>query len=149
MRFATRIGEPVDPASSLPPGARIPADHGDRAVQAADERLRAGGERHSGPALNRIWIHTWGDGSCCLPTGSTSVDLVGDYVTDGLLTAGDLLFLEEVKGVVTGLAEDADPDHRQVVRISGDPVLTEDPLLTLQMPMAGSPAGGLPTRHCR
>ena len=49
VRFATRIGEPVDPASSQPPEARIPAAHGDRAVQVADAALRAGGERHSAP----------------------------------------------------------------------------------------------------
>ena len=101
-------------------------------------------------ALNRIWIHTWGDGSCCLPTGSTSVDLVGDYVTDGLLTAGHLLLLEEVKGVVTGLAHDAARDHRQVVRISGDPVLTEDPLLTAARCRGrGASRGVLLTRHWR
>jgi hypothetical protein len=130
VRFATRIGEPVDLASSQPPEARIPAAHGDRAVQVADALFEPVESATVYHALNRIWIHTWGDGSCCLPVGSTCVDVVGDYVTDGLLTAGHLLLLEEVKGVVTGLAQDAARDHRQVVRISGEPVLTEDPLLT-------------------
>ena len=36
LRFLTRVGTPVDPASALPPGAVIAADHAARTLAAAD-----------------------------------------------------------------------------------------------------------------
>jgi hypothetical protein len=77
------------------------------------------------PLLNEIGLYDWGNRQCCLPKGATSVDLVGDLTTQ--LGLGDYLLFEEVRGVVTGLAADADPEHRQVVRLT-TVELTSDPL---------------------
>ncbi|HSF24270.1 MAG TPA: putative baseplate assembly protein [Blastocatellia bacterium] len=76
--------------------------------------------------LNEIRIHTWGNSQCCLPRGVTGIDLLGDLT--GILEPGDFLLIEEVLGPITGLAQDADLSHRQVVRLqkvdlSNDPVL--------------------------
>src|SRR5258708_3189851 len=68
-------------------------------------------------AHNRISLWTWGDSSCCLPTGATAVTLMRTDAMD--LKAGDLLLLEEVVSPVTGHPSDADSSHRQVVRLSG------------------------------
>ncbi len=77
------------------------------------------------PTLNEISIYDWGNRECCLPKGATSVDLVGDLT--GQLRIGDYLLFEEVKGAVTGLPADADPAHRQVIRLTAVG-LTSDPL---------------------
>lgn len=74
--------------------------------------------------LNEIKIHTWGNRLCCVPRGVTTLDLVGDLP----LKKGDFLLLEEVKGPETGLPADADPNHRQVVRLV-EVKKTEDSLL--------------------
>lgn len=66
-------------------------------------------------AHNEIGFHTWSDSLCCLPAGATRATLRND---GGLaLQPGDLLLLEEVASPVTGLAVDADPTHRHVVRL--------------------------------
>lgn len=76
-------------------------------------------------AHNRIVLHTWGARDCCLARGATAATLVDDGLQ---LVAGDWLLLEEVRDPATGLAEDAEPMHRHVVRLTGarrahDPVL--------------------------
>ncbi len=132
VRFLTRIGEPVDPQRTRPPGPVIETAHADRAIAAAGAVFEPVEAASLHPELNEIRIHTWGDGRCCVPVGSTTVDLVGDVPVE----AGDLLLLEEVVGVATGLPQDADHRHRQVVRLvertgqDGDLPL-EDPLFTL------------------
>ena len=65
-------------------------------------------------AHGRIHLWTWGDFDCCLPVGATEAHLVADGLE---LAVGDLLVLEEVLGATTGLPADADPAHRQVVRL--------------------------------
>ncbi|HWD47494.1 MAG TPA: putative baseplate assembly protein [Actinomycetota bacterium] len=154
VRFLTRIGTPVDPTSALPPGVTIAREHEARALAAADAVFEPVEAARLEPSCNRIHIHTWGDAGCCLPAGSTSVDLVGRVP----LQAGDLLLLEEVRGVTTGLPQDADPGHRQVVRIVGvDPpgLPAEDPLYTLDPDAEGGvgPRGDgddpLPVTHVR
>lgn len=66
-------------------------------------------------AHNEIAFHTWSDSACCLPRGATRATLKND---GGLaLEPGDLLLLEEICSPDTGLAVDADPTHRHVVRI--------------------------------
>ena len=81
-------------------------------------------------AHREIRIHTWADQECCLPAGSTTATLV-DQGDDGerclQLRDGDLLLLEEVIGPSTGDDRDADPQHRQVVRLTRTR-RTEDPL---------------------
>ncbi|WNL45690.1 putative baseplate assembly protein [Dyella sp. BiH032] len=84
-------------------------------------------------AHNAIRLHTWGDEQCCLPRGSTRATLVDPGLpgTPGentlrnaaaqralQLAVGDLLILEEVKGVRTGQPADADPTHRHAVRLT-------------------------------
>lgn len=75
-------------------------------------RFRA---RHS-----RIDFYTWGDQECCLPKGATRATLLDDDGHQGrllALKAGDVLILTEVLGATTGNPADADPLHRQAVRL--------------------------------
>lgn len=66
-------------------------------------------------AHNEINFHTWSDSACCLPRGATRATLSNQ---NGLaLAPGDLLLFEEICSPVTGLAADADPTHRHVVRL--------------------------------
>ncbi len=107
-------------------------------------------------AHNRITVYTWGDRDCCLPIGATSATLrdgdavpppappSGDYgsatpsgaygsppsVTPPArrldLAVGDILIFEEVVGPRTGNPADADPTHRQAVRLTNVvPVIDE------------------------
>lgn len=73
---------------------------------------------------NEMPFYTWGDRSCCLPKGSTSASLAGDFTT---LLPGDVIVLAEVLGAGTGAPEDADPSKRHAVRIT-NVRLVEDPL---------------------
>lgn len=66
-------------------------------------------------AHNEIAFHTWSDARCCLPRGTTRATLSGEYPD---LAVGDFLLFEEVLGPKTGLAADADPAHRHVVRLT-------------------------------
>ncbi|MGW8392252.1 putative baseplate assembly protein [Pseudoduganella sp. HUAS MS19] len=90
------------------------------------------------PAHNRITIYTWGDSECCLARGATSATLLDAWADDGAagedgvstlaapderprmlkLAAGDVLIFEEVIGPRTGNPADADPNHRQAVRLT-------------------------------
>ena len=98
------------------------------------------------PAHNEINFYTWGDCECCLAVDATSATLVDDWValpppppgppvpavlpaatSDGAppgtertlkLTVGDVLIFEEVKGPKNGNPNDADPKHRQAVRLT-------------------------------
>lgn len=78
------------------------------------------------PRLDRIEIYTWGDRLCCLPKGATSLELVGDLT--GPLKPGAFLLFEEIAGTATGREADADPTHRQIVRLT-TVERTEDRLL--------------------
>ena len=66
---------------------------------------------------NEIAPYTWLNTMCCLPRGSTSVDLTGSLPN---LAAGQLLLFEEV------LAEVLGPDGKPVVDSNGAPVLVQD-----------------------
>ena len=97
-------------------------------------------------AHNRILFYTWGNHQCYLPAGATSSTLEDPWQAIGdqkgaekprqrslSLQAGDYLLLEEALGPVSGVAADADPTHRWVVRLtevraSFDP-LNELPIL--------------------
>jgi predicted phage baseplate assembly protein len=82
------------------------------------------------PELNRISLWTWGMAECCLPTGATTATLKDawageDDVEAGerrervlSLAVGDVLVFEELRGPVTGEPADADPTHRQAVRLT-------------------------------
>jgi baseplate J-like protein len=81
-------------------------------------------DAHLDPSLNEVAIYTWDLADCCLPVGTTGVDLTGDLG----LQPGSFLVLEETAGADTGLAADADPTHRQVVRLTTVDNTVTDPL---------------------
>ncbi|GAB7186591.1 phage baseplate assembly protein J [Kitasatospora sp. Ki12] len=79
------------------------------------------------PEHNTIRFWTWGDQDCVLPKGATSATLRDDWheadrpedrTRHLALRPGDLLVVEEVLGPRTGAAADADPAHRQAVRLT-------------------------------
>jgi hypothetical protein len=78
---------------------------------------------------NRLDFHTWSDSQCCLPVGATRATLRGSHPH---LVSGQWLLFEERIGPRTGAEADADPIHRQVVRL-----LTSDPGVIDQV--TGSP----------
>jgi predicted phage baseplate assembly protein len=89
---------------------------------------------------NTIRLHPWGEEQCCLAPGTTEAYLY--HVPDGpapqtavlpVLNDGDYLVLEEVMGPRTGAPADADPRHRQLVRIDGTPEPGTDPLYSDQV----------------
>lgn len=107
------------------------------------------------PAHSEIAFYTWGDCACCLPIGATSATLtdqwiprepeitgesgavitataVDDDAPEGMqralqLKVGDILIFEEIIGPRTGNPSDADPKHRQAVRLT-KVTLALDPL---------------------
>lgn len=103
----------------------IPPQHAARALGIADLVFETISEVCLHPNLNEIKLHDWGHHRYWLPRGATGVDLVGDLVLDadrgkepGKLKPGDLLLLEEVRNPETVLEDEADPAHRQVVRLT-------------------------------
>ncbi len=78
-------------------------------------------------AHNRIGVHHWGDADTVLPKGATSAWL-RDPERDITLRAGDILVLVEERDPTTGRAADADPMHRQAIRLVADPEVALDPL---------------------
>jgi hypothetical protein len=71
------------------------------------------------PAHNEIHLWTWGDHDCWLPAGTTSATLVdGERERVLRLSPGDVLLFEELLGPTTGRPADADPTHRQAVRLT-------------------------------
>ncbi|MDQ1012566.1 hypothetical protein QFZ82_007051 [Streptomyces sp. V4I23] len=76
------------------------------------------------PAHNTIGFWTWGGEVCSLPKGATSATLRDAWadeecsVRELCLAPGDLLLIEEVRGPVSGTPGDADPAHRQAVRLT-------------------------------
>lgn len=83
------------------------------------------------PRCNELRIHTWGNEECCLPRGTTTAHLyavTGTVAVAPPLKAGDHLLLEEVLGPLSGAAADADPAHRQVVRVERVTGGMHDPL---------------------
>jgi hypothetical protein len=96
--------------------------------------------------LNMISIYTWGDRQCCLPSGTTSVELTGNLT--GLLAVGSYLLFEEVKGPKSGDPADQDRTHRQVVRLVKVEA-TSDPLLGAALTrVTWDPADGLSFPIC-
>ncbi|SEG50214.1 putative baseplate assembly protein [Saccharopolyspora kobensis] len=72
-------------------------------------------------AHNEIRFWTWGDELCRLPRGATAATLRDEWAGAGRaldLRPGDLLVLEEVRGARSGTPGDADPAHRQAVRLT-------------------------------
>jgi hypothetical protein len=97
-------------------------------INYADPKIAAGAAQavfevftaiHADPDLHELRIYDWGRTGCCLPRGSTRADLMGPG--GALLRNGDFLLLEDT-------ALDADPRHRQVVRLVSDAAPVIDPL---------------------
>ena len=65
---------------------------------------------------NEILFYTWGDADCCLANGATSATLIGNLTT---LSPGAILVFEELVGPITGDPEDANPNNRWAVRLTG------------------------------
>ena len=81
---------------------------------------------------NAIPLHDWGDEGCCLEPGATSVHLVG-APADLSLSKGDLLIFEELTPFGGTLDDPPDPTHRQIVRLSQDPIELDDPVFNLAL----------------
>ncbi|MFF7726589.1 putative baseplate assembly protein [Streptomyces sp. NPDC008001] len=87
-----------------------------RALEDRRIRLRA--------AHSRIELWAWGNEQCHLPVGATEATLRDGTWEDGYprrilhLVPGDVLILEEERGPATGSVDDADPAHRQAVRLT-------------------------------
>jgi hypothetical protein len=107
------------------PGAVIQADQKALALDLADVVFETLTDLRVHVALNEVDIYPWGNRQCCLPRGTTSLDLKGGLTAH--LQSGDYLLFEEIRGPATGLRADADPKHRQVVRLT-DVQRTVDPL---------------------
>ncbi|MDR7275497.1 baseplate J/gp47 family protein [Catenuloplanes atrovinosus] len=93
------------------------------------------------PAHNTIRFWTWGETSACLPIGATSATLRDEWQNHNhspgyeerahasarrralRLSPGDVLIIEERIGPGSGAPADADPAHRQAVRLLS---VTED-----------------------
>ncbi|MFH8773384.1 putative baseplate assembly protein [Streptomyces sp. NPDC017958] len=129
FRFASVDVRTLDPHDRPEPGTVIDEnDLGDldergsvevfEPVVAADPlRLRV--------AHNAIRLWTWGGEVCALPKGATAATLRDEWADPETcrerrldLKPGDVLVLEEVKGPRTGTPGDADPAHRQAVRLT-------------------------------
>jgi hypothetical protein len=135
-KLVTRIVDPLRgqggaPGLIVPPG--IADFDADPALQNVTVFETAAPVRVVG-ARNLLRIHDWGDAACCLAKGARTAWLYAASPQGADLIAtppdfaiGDYLLIEEVIGPATGLAADADPSHRQVVRIEAV-TLTEDPV---------------------
>ncbi|MEW2034996.1 putative baseplate assembly protein [Streptomyces roseifaciens] len=75
-------------------------------------------------AHSRIELWAWGNEQCHLPVGATEATLRDGELKEGRahraldLHLGDVLILEEERGPATGAPADADPTHRQAVRLT-------------------------------
>lgn len=83
-------------------------------------------------ARNMLGVHDWGDEGCCLEPGATSAFLTA-APSELALRAGDLLVLEERVPYGKTVEDPADPTHRQVVRLSRNPVAAHDPVFDLDL----------------
>jgi len=65
---------------------------------------------------NQMQFYTWSDTDCCLPSGATSATLRHHLTT---LKVGSILVFQEVMGPDTGDPQDANPNNRWAVRLTG------------------------------
>ncbi|MBT2510677.1 putative baseplate assembly protein [Streptomyces sp. ISL-98] len=76
------------------------------------------------PEHNTVRFWTWGDEVCSLAKGATAATLRDEWADEDCsarrldLSPGDLLLIEEVRGPRSGTPGDADPAHRQAVRLT-------------------------------
>jgi len=134
----TRIGVPLR-GQLAPPGTVIPdATLAPDAFESDPPLIRTRvfetmSETRVDGRNNELFIHAWGNTQCCLGAGATSLYLysagpvfAGERtVTAPPIAAGDYLLLEEVLGPITGASADADPLHRQVVKVTSVQTATD------------------------
>lgn len=135
-QFLTRVGRALrgQPAAPGPQITVTPDYEGDPALAdvtvfeatARVQRVRA--------AHNVLRLHDWGDAQCCLARGARQANLFGvdaaGQAFAPVFEPGDYLLIAEAVSPVTGLAADADPGRRQVVRLievesAADPAHTD------------------------
>ncbi|MEV7137450.1 putative baseplate assembly protein [Streptomyces tauricus] len=128
-RFASVDVRSLDPHDRPAPGTVIGdgdlADLDERGSVEVFEPVVAADPLELRSAHNTIRLWTWGGEVRSLPRGATAATLRDEWRDTETreerrleLRAGDLLVLEEVKGPRTGTPGDADPAHRQVVRLT-------------------------------
>lgn len=129
FRFASVDVRTLDPHDRPEPGTVVDeADLGDldeRGSVEVFEPVVTADPLELRVAHNAIRLWTWGGEVCTLPKGATAATLRDEWVDQETcrerrldLRPGDLLILEEVKGPRTGTPGDADPSHRQAVRLT-------------------------------
>ncbi|MGC5564327.1 putative baseplate assembly protein [Streptomyces sp. FR-108] len=128
-RFASVDVRSLDPHDRPAPGTVIGdgdlADLDERGSVEVFEPVATADPLELRSAHNTIRLWTWGGEVRALPRGATAATLRDEWRGTETreerrlgLRAGDLLVLEEVKGPRTGTPGDADPTHRQVVRLT-------------------------------
>lgn len=128
-KLVTRVADPLQ-GETTPPAVVVNETALDRDAFETDPaliRARVFETTHPlavRPEFNTLYLHAWGNLECCLPKGTTSIYLYALDPTDANqiirpdLQTGDYLIFEEVLGPEKGLAPDADPAHRQAVRLT-------------------------------
>ena len=128
-RFLTRV-------ASLPKTLNITTPAYNKALEARPQIFEP---LHDLPLFvehNEMRFWTWGARECCLPQGATSATLRGHYPN---LKPGYVLILTEALGPSTGQRADADPSHRQAVRLQRVS-FAEDPIGgQFNSPASGNP----------
>ncbi|KUO19553.1 putative baseplate assembly protein [Streptomyces dysideae] len=129
FRFASVDVRTLDPHDRPEPGTVVDendlADLDERGSVEVFEPVVSADPLELRVAHNAIRLWTWGGEVCTLPKGATSATLRDEWVDPETcrdrrldLKPGDVLVLEEVKGPRTGTPGDADPSHRQAVRLT-------------------------------
>ncbi len=109
-------GRPVCYLTRVPGEARLDPETAEALIREhAPTVFEALADARLYPAHNAMPLHAFGGLDCCLARGATSAALAGHYPG---LQAGDWLLFEEVKGPESGAAQDADPTHRHIVRLT-------------------------------
>lgn len=129
FRFASVDVRSLDPHDRPEPGTVVDdhdlADLDERGSVEVFEPVLAADQLELRVAHNAIRLWTWGGEVRALPKGATAATLRDEWQDAETcrdrrldLRPGDLLVLEEVKGPRTGTPGDADPAHRQAVRLT-------------------------------
>ncbi|MDX6694823.1 MAG: hypothetical protein QOF02_2426 [Blastocatellia bacterium] len=116
-KFLTRV-------ASLPKTLDIASQAYEKAVAARPQIFEPLHDLPLYAEHNELRFWTWGARECCLPKGATGATLRGHYPN---LKPGYVLILTEARGPATGQAADADPSHRQAVRLQRVS-LSQDPI---------------------
>ncbi|MFI6250924.1 putative baseplate assembly protein [Streptomyces sp. NPDC051016] len=129
FRFASVDVRALDPHDRPEPGTVIDendlGDLDERGSVEVFEPVVAADSLELRVAHNAIRLWTWGGEVGALPRGATAATLRDEWDDPETcrdrrlaLKPGDVLVLEEVKGPRTGTPGDADPSHRQAVRLT-------------------------------